>query len=82
MRYLVGVLVGVILALGWLCYTLDARLKTKTAEVVKTHTQSEVVRWKNVYVPVRVETKTREIMERKVETDECASALQLLKDFQ
>ena len=85
-KYVAAILLGVLLILGWFCYDLKSRLEQKTLELVKAKVelehQTEIVRWKTIYVPVRIETKTKEIMERKVGDDECESALQLLKDFQ
>lgn len=61
-------------------------IQRKTVELVaakeRADSRLEVVRWKAVYVPVRVETKAKEIMQRKVGDDECQSALQLLREFQ
>jgi hypothetical protein len=86
MKYVAAILFGVLLILGWFCYDLKSQLEQKNIDLAKATVelehQTEIIRWKTIYVPVRIETKTKEIMERKVGGDECESALQLLKDFQ
>lgn len=86
MKYVCAGLLCALIAVSAFAYTLNQQLQSKVVELVRAEervkNQQEIIRWKTIYVPVRIETKTKEIMERKAGDDECLSALQLLRDFQ